>query len=307
MSYKGSHKKKHYFEGWYYKCVSLNDDHTISLIPGISKNDKEPHAFIQVIVNNHKKIMTQYVRFNMSDFNYNKQTNQVTIQDNIFGINAFEINIKTDEIQIKGRLVLENHMPIKTNRISPSIMGFFKYFPFMECNHDVVSMSHDLSGEIEVDGINIDFNQGKGYLEKDYGRSFPESYVWLQSNHFKHTKTAFMLSFATIPYLGFKFKGFIVNLNYLQKEYRFATYNFSKIKLLDKTEHRISFIVKKGRYQLIIIAENKDTIPLKSPRKGAMEQYIKEGLSGKIFLKLFDKNKLILEDEGFSAGIEIMI
>ncbi|MCK7537696.1 MAG: tocopherol cyclase family protein [Marinilabiliales bacterium] len=30
-----------------------------------------------------------------------------------------------------------------------------------------------------------DFSGGRGYIEKDWGHSFPSAYVWMQSNHFQ--------------------------------------------------------------------------------------------------------------------------
>lgn len=67
--------------------------------------------------------------------------------------------------------------------LNPNIMGYFNYIPNLECNHEVVSMNHSLNGEIIINGESIDFNHGKGYIEKDWGRSFPEKYIWIQSNH----------------------------------------------------------------------------------------------------------------------------
>jgi hypothetical protein len=186
-------------------------------------------------------------------------------------------------------------------------MGFFDYFPLMECNHDVVSMNHRLSGKIAFEDKVIDFDGGKGYIEKDYGRSFPEAYIWLQSNHFKNESTSLMMTYATIPYLGIRFKGFIANLIVNDEEYRFATYNFSRVKILEQSDNHVSLTVKKGRYRLVIDAKNNQTVPLKSPLKGKMIQHIKEGLSGQIHIKLYKKYVLIYEDEGYNAGIEIML
>jgi hypothetical protein len=153
----------------------------------------------------------------------------------------------------------------------------------------------------------IDFDHGKAYIEKDWGKSFPKAYIWLQSNHFKNKKTSFMFSYATIPFMGLSFKGLIVNLIYDQKEYRFATYNYSRIIKKEIKENEIKFLLKKGRYQLEVYAKKEHDVELKSPSLGLMNQTIKEGLSGIIKLKLYDKNTLVFEDEGQNAGIEIMM
>ena len=82
-------------------------------------------------------------------------------------------------------------------------MGPFAYFPFMECFHGVLSMKHRVSGSIVVNSKELIFNNGIGYIEKDWGRSFPKRYLWLQCNDFSTEETSIMVSIADIPFLGF--------------------------------------------------------------------------------------------------------
>ena len=307
MKYKGKNKHDNYFEGWYYKCVSKDKLTTLSFIPGISKNKINPHAFIQVIYNDRINIKTDYLRFDINDFSYDYKENILSIKNNQFSLESLSIDYESKDLLVKGKVFLKNLQPITSNIFSPSIMGFFEYFPFMECNHDVVSMSHQLSGEIRIDERVINFDNGKGYIEKDYGKSFPSSYVWIQSNHFEDEESSFMFSYAKIPYLGLKFNGFLTNLIYHNKEYRFATYNFSKIEIIKKEEHSVVFEIRKGKYKLIITAKNSDTTLLAAPKEGAMDHLIKEGLSGQVEIVLYKNKELIYSDIGKSAGIEIMI
>lgn len=307
MKFKGKHKKRNYFEGWYYKCVTADRKTTLSFIPGISINKKKPHAFIQVIYNNSESIKTHYLTFKINDFYYDYDLNRLSIKNNLFSLESFSIDFVANNLAVRGEVKLLDQQPIKTNLFMPSIMGFFEYLPFLECNHDVVSMSHKLNGKITIDGTRVDFDNGKGYIEKDYGKSFPSKYIWIQSNNFSDELTSLMFSYAKIPYLGLKFNGFITNLIYNDKEYRFATYNFSKAKIIKLEEHLVIFEVKKGKYKLIINAENSNTIPLAAPKEGVMDHYIKEGLSGFVEISLYEKQKLIYSDLGKSAGIEIMM
>lgn len=306
MTYKGRRKKDKYFEGWYYKFVVEDQSLTLSLIPGISKNKIDPHAFIQVIINKNNHIQTEYVRYHISDFSYDYNDDVVQLSNSTFGQKKVFIDINSD-LKVKGQINIGDFTPIKTSFISPSIMGFFEYLPLMECNHDVVSMNHTLSGDLEINGQSFSFSQGKGYIEKDYGKSFPQKYVWIQSNHFSREDVSLMASYATIPYLGLRFKGFIINLVIADKEYRFSTYNFSKIRLIEKSDNHIILNVKRGQYSLSIKAENKDTIKLPSPKEGIMNQHIKEGLSGYVHIRLKKKTQTIIDDIGYSAGIEIMM
>lgn len=305
--FQGNRKKNNYFEGWYYKLVSHDLKTSIAFIPGISINKKDPHAFIQVFLSTNHQLVTHYIRYESDSFTYSHDQFMVQIKNQLFTKDELDVDIDDKKIKIQGKIKLANHVPLKSNLYAPNIMGPFAYIPFMECNHGVISMQSFLSGKLKINDEIIDFNQGKAYLEKDWGKSFPKNYIWLQSNHFKDVNTSIMFSYATIPFMGLSFKGLIVNLVYAMKEYRFSTYNFAKILKKDVSENSIYFILKNGQYKLHVQAKKDREVELKSPTFGVMSQTIKEGLSGIIDLKLYKKDVLIYEDTGYQAGIEIMM
>lgn len=187
----------------------------------------------------------------------------------------------------------------------PNIMGPFTYIPNMECNHGVVSMSHDINGLVKLNDEIWNFKNDKGYIEKDWGTSFPQRYIWIQGNHFKDSKISFMLSLAHIPFNGFSFEGLIAQLNTNVKSYRFATYTASYRSTLSKNEHGFSLMIKRDFYKLIVDVIMDNRISLVSPKDGLMQNTIKEGLGGTINLKLYHFNLLILEDTSTNCGIEI--
>lgn len=309
MKFQGNKNKKKYFEGWYYKLVCKNKLNSIAFIPGLSLNKDDSHAFIQVFITNHlsNDLQTTYIRYDLDEFIFDDSNNILSLGHCKFGLDDICIDISTDDLKVNGQVKLSNRVDIQRNIFSPSIMGFFRYIPNMECYHGVVSMTHDLSGSLEVNQQKIDFNDGKGYIEKDWGTSFPNEYVWIQSNHFSDPDTSFMFSYATIPFLGLKFKGFIINLLIKNVEYRFATYNFSKVVSVDADSNKVTFVIKKGKYKLHVFAKNKETIHLASPNMGIMKDKIKEGLSGIVTITLYKRGKLIYQDTGKQSGLEIML
>lgn len=66
-------------------------------------------------------------------------------------------------------------------------------------------MKHSLQGELVWNDQPIDFDQGIGYIEKDWGSSFPATYVWAQCNQFETSDARFFFSAAEIPFLGGRF------------------------------------------------------------------------------------------------------
>ena len=309
--FQGNRKKNNYFEGWYYKFVSSDEAMTLAFIPGVSLNKEDKHAFIQVFISKNNgddvDLKTVYFRFDFNEFKYDHKQFSVSIGKNVFTKKRVSLYLKNEDISVEGSLKIENITPIKASLLVPNIMGFFGYFNFMECYHGIISMSHNLVGSLKINNDFILFEGGKGYIEKDWGKSFPRSYVWLQSNHFRESSTSFMFSYADIPFLGLYFKGLIANLIYRDKEYRFATYNGARIKKEIIGKGTVDYTIKRGRYILFVSAQSDHQINLASPRNGKMIEQIKEGLSGKIKIALYKGKKLVFEDEGSHAGIEIMM
>lgn len=311
MLFQGKMKKRKYFEGWYYKLVSKDQLHTVALIPGISLNPVDSHAFIQVfhtqVLGSEREIQTDYVRFPLDDFQFDFQKEQLNISSNHFLRNEVDIFLKSENLNVKGKISLHGLQEIKKNLLSPSIMGIFGYLQFMECYHGIVSMTHELTGTLTINNQSIDFSGGKGYIEKDWGKSFPSKYVWMQSNHFEDPTASFMFSHASIPFLGLRFKGLIAVLIANQKEYRFATYNGSRILKYGIGSDHCKYWIKKGRYLLEVEAFSQETAHLPSPKNGMMNQSIKEGLSGKIIVRLYKNNKVVFMGQGENSGLEIMM
>ncbi|MDP3129990.1 MAG: tocopherol cyclase family protein [Bacillota bacterium] len=308
--FQGAKKTDRYFEGWYFKLVSRDERHTIALIPGVSVNREDPHAFIQVFLSRAEtdgtSLSTRYLRYGMDQFKFEPKRFSISIGNCAFTHESITLDLADPSVDLRGTVSFSDFVPIRKTIFMPNIMGLFGYFSFMECYHGVISMTHMLHGKLLLDGETIDFDGGKGYIEKDWGRSFPRAYVWMQSNHFTAPGTSLMFSYADIPFLGLHFKGLIANLLLDGKEYRFATYNFARVVGEDVRDGSVFYRLKKGCYALEVDAFSDRQIGLASPRNGRMVEQIKEGLSGVIRFRLFRGKKIIAEDTGRHAGIEIM-
>ncbi len=308
--FQGAKKTDRYFEGWYFKMVSRDERHTVALIPGVSVNRDDPHAFLQVFLSRREpdgtSLSTRYLRFPMDRFTYEPQGYAIAIGTSAFTKEAVTLDTSDASFMLRGTVAFSDMVPIRKTLWMPNIMGFFGYFTFMECYHGVISMTHRLHGSLELNGECIDFEGGKGYIEKDWGRSFPRAYVWMQSNHFADPGTSLMFSYADIPFLGMHFKGLIANLLLAGKEYRFATYNFARVLREAVRDGAVSYRLRKGRYLLEVEASSDRQIGLASPRDGRMVEQIKEGLSGTIRIRLYRGKTLLIDDVGRHAGIEIM-
>ena len=145
--------------------------------------------------------MSYFVNYNIKEFKFDYKPFGIKIGNNSFSKEHINIDIedKSQNLKIYGNIKYTNSKDISTNIFSPNIMGPFSYILFMECNHAIISMQNTINGRININNEMISFNDNKGYIEKDWGCSFPKSYIWCQGNNFQKTNASFMFSLADIP------------------------------------------------------------------------------------------------------------
>ena len=300
--YHGWGKKNKFFEGWYYKIVSKDQDYAFALIPGIAMDENGlKQAFIQIL--DGKKLKSNYIKFSFDEFKPNPIVHDIKIGNNRFKLNSIELNLP----EIKGKLIFRDIVPWSKSFFSPGIMGPFSFLPFMECYHGILSMNHSIYGELTINKKKINFDSGRGYIEKDWGHSFPLGYVWMQSNHFSKSKISFKLSVAKIPMKGFSFIGFIAGVWVNSELIEFTTYNFSNLKKCSINKEEVLIEMDNNKYKLIAKAIRSKSTKLAAPIQGFMDSRIEESMNSKINLVLIDKknNKSIINDIGSSSCIEV--
>jgi tocopherol cyclase len=298
--YHGWGRKRNYFEGWYCKIVDPAEQYAFAIIPGIAfEDDGNSHAFIQVL--DGKQCQATYHEFPAADFNPSAQDFNVQIGNNFFSRSKVVLDLP----ELSGELTLHNIYPWPNMLGAPGIMGWYSFVPFMQCYHGVVSVDHQLEGELAVYGMPTTFTGGKGYMEKDWGTSFPSSWIWTQTNHFEADRqVSFMASVARIPWVGSHFIGYIVGFLLDGRLYRFATYTGAKMKAtLEKDTVRMAFSDK--RYRVEVEAVQAAGANLASPISGAMAGKVNESMLATVSLSFYDKGRLIYAGTGRNAGLEV--
>lgn len=289
-SFHGKDKRKNYFEGWYFK--HQNADNTIAFIPGINIDSLgNKSAFIQVITNK----SSYNINYPFSKFATNVDKLSVKVGDNIFSSEGIEIHIKEDNLNIEGNIEYGELTPIKYD-----IMGPFSVIPFMECNHGIISMKHELRGQLTINGEVLNLHHGIGYIERDWGISFPESYLWTQCNDFKGEECSIMASIADIPFGGINFKGCICVVYYKGCQYRLATYNGVKIVEYDSR----TLILKRGKLKLHIELTNENPQKLLAPNKGHMSRIIHENAACTARFRFYIKGRLVFDVNSNNCSFE---
>jgi tocopherol cyclase len=300
--YHGWGRTRRYFEGWYFKCVTADGKTAMAFIPGIAmQEDGSQHAFVQVMYGSDNR--AAYHRYEAQDFRPDPHRFYVEMSDNVFAPTGIRLRLP----DVVGDLHFNALTPWPKMLGAPGIMGWFSFVPFMQCFHGVVSMDHSIEGCLQIGGREVDFSGGRGYIEKDWGQSFPKAYVWMQTNHFgADTPVSLLASVAHIPFLGSHFIGFIGGFWHDGRLLRFATYTGARkqVRVADDT---VEVVFKTPKHELQLLAHRADGTTLLSPMTGAMTGKISESLQARVDVVLYERGQRIFEGTGRHAGLEVTV
>lgn len=304
-AFQGSLSQRKYFEGWYFKHVSSDLKDVWSFIPGISLSPDGQESFIQVL--NGRTGASQVYTYKLDAFSASGKELDIHLGKSHFTAEGISLDLQNKSQKIQGDIFYSAQDKYPSSLFKPGIMGWYSFVPLMECKHGVVSMYHSLTGGLQIDKDYIDFENGSGYIEKDWGSSFPESWIWLHCNTFDSSHSSFMFSVAKIPWLGSYFIGFI---SYLKLEDRFinlSTWSNAKIDKLVYLDKVLQVCISNRSYHLEIKAVNSRSGPLKAPSLGSMNRIIKETVDAEIELKLSSRSgNTLFYDKGSRAGMELI-
>jgi hypothetical protein len=302
--FQGKYKKKHYFEGWYFKIIDYRTEHAFAIIPGISIGEWDTHAFIQVLDADNK---VSYFRYDISDFEYNENQFEIMIGNNYFSKTRIRLNLKGQELSIQGDLYFHNIMEFPKTIFRPGVMGPFLYIPFMECYHEVVNIQHDIIGHLKISGKTVDFTDGIGYIEKNWGKSMPNSWIWVQSNHFHPDDVSLSLNVGKASCCGSSFIGFLSLFRYKERVFLFSTYSGARISRLYYNKNQLRVTIKDGRFRLDISVTHAEGGGLKAAVNGQMNRDIVESINAVVKVRLSDRSgNVYYQGIGTNTGLEIV-
>ena len=305
--YHGERKDKHYFEGWYYKFTDPTMTYAYAVIPGIylGVSSKTSHSFIQVLQGRDAKY--SYIKYPHDIFCATQKDLEIKIGKNKFSLTSMELSLEHKDLSIQGVLSFNNLLKWPDSIMNPGSMGYYNYIPFMQCYSQVCAMDLDLSGSLTINDKLIDFTGGKGYIEKNWGKSFPYSWTWIQCNNFKGSKISLSCSIGHIPFLHTSFRGFLIGLFYNNTFYEFTTMNKSKIKIVKNGSDK-TIIIENNKYILKIETKTtkEDFMLCYGPREDDMIPLVEENLMGNVFIELYEKTsgEILLKKKGNCTGIE---
>lgn len=293
--------RRGYFEGWYFKSVF--QETAFAVIPGVSYARGDVHAFIQTLIAGEGR----YHRFPIDAFRYRTREFGLQIGENRFSLDSLDVQLP----ELRANLSIVPDVCWPSSPISPSSMGWYAYMRFMECYHGIIVVDGTVSGDIN--GRRME--NGRFYLEKDWGTSFPKGWIWLQSNSFPG-RASITCSIAQVPFRRRVFTGFIAALWDGETLHRFATYTGSRIHALEINEASVHIVLSTARSRLSIKAHrpqggtreesSSNGGELISPVEGAMEGRITESIDASVEVALEEGGRTLFSGTGTKAGLEVV-
>lgn len=282
MYFHGNGKKGPYFEGWYFKLQTA-DGRLLALIPALHIDREGRRSVSLQVLSAHG---SRWLESPAEEFDAEEDALNIRVGKCVFTERELTLDIDREEVRLSGKLRFGDFRRLKSD-----IMGPFRVFSDMECAHGVISMGHTLEGRVTLDGEEMDFTGGVGYIETDRGRSFPSAYLWTQCVWQTPEPGSLMLSVATIPFGIFSFTGCICAIVTGGREYRLATYRGASAKRwTDK-----GALIRQGKYRLEVeLLEDKGR-PLRAPVEGSMQRTIHESLATALRYRFWHGKQLLLD------------
>ena len=291
--FQGNHlvgRGGNYFEGWYFKAVFA--DASYAIIPGISLAPGDAHAFLQI--NDGHTGASRYERYPQKEFSYRADKFELLVGGSSFSLGGTHVAVPGFTAELR----VTNSFRWPSTLVSPSSMGWYSFARFMECYHGVIVLDAEIEGT-----VNGTRQTGRFYLEKDWGRSFPQAWVWLQTNSFP-SRASVTCSVARVPFRGRVFTGFIAGLLCGDRFECFTTYNGTVLDRLEVDTHEVLLGFRRGKTYLLIRAKRRTGAVLASPVEGAMNGRIEEALDAEVAVHMEDDGRLVFEETGTRAGLE---
>ncbi|HSV91884.1 MAG TPA: tocopherol cyclase family protein, partial [Desulfobacterales bacterium] len=298
-------RRRRYFEGWYFKHVAARGGAAFAFIPGVSLSPTGSTAFVQMI--DGATGATRWFPYPLEAFSCSLDEFGVSVGENRFSLEGIDVRLRDAQGEVEAHLAYTGITPLPFSIGSPNIMGPYAYVPFMECYHGVGSLDHAVTGEVRNGDRCFDFDGGRGYLEKDWGRSMPLAWIWAQVNGFAGPGSCLLFSLARIPWLGRTFPGFFALLAEGGRIHRFATYTGARVASARLDGRDLHVEIRDRSRVLRLHAERSHEGTLLAPVDGAMERRIAESIDARIRVRLETAGgRMLFEGAGGNAGLEIV-
>ena len=294
------HKKGPSFEGFYFKTAHA-DGTTLVIICGFAKSKDKSHAFIQV---SSQSLKTFYFEYPINALKTNKETFNFSVGNNTFTKQG--IKIQEEDCEIK--LSFSEFELWDRSYLNPSIMGVLTFVPFVECKHDIISPFLKVNGEAKLKSKTLHFQDNSGYIDKNWGISFPKNYFWGHISSFENPTISVQFAKARPKWLFWKIPVHIGFLRINGEMHLFKSWKRGQMTMINVGQEEIH--LKNNKYKIELKFDKGDHLNLRAPLNGKLDSTILERAGIRTLVTIYKKSKnskydIILSETVNNATLEI--
>jgi tocopherol cyclase len=185
--------------------------------------------------------------------------------------------------------------------------GLLSYLPIFEPGWQIL-MAHGLAtGAIDWNGKYYEFTNVPAYMEKNWGRSFPQKWFWINCNSFtEESDLALTAVGGKRQVLWWKESPGLIGLHYQGKFYQFVLWN-AEISWQVQPWGEWKMQAYSREYQIEIMGETEDLGSLvRVPTENGLAFCCRDTMQGQLSLELREATgKIIVKASSSLAGLEI--
>ena len=281
-SIRGNFERNKYFEGWFQKVYSKEHNVPFILIYGYATNNSADNfGFLQVLLPNQTP---EIIYFPKNEVSCDIEQHIFRMGKNLLTLELIRINTHGLSIDLN----LKNVNPMRTFKNS---MGYTYFIPNLPCYHSVLNTAQNVSGEIQHNGVCYTLNNAMGYLEKNWGTTFPESYFWVHAVDPNNPRISLLFSRAKIVWLG---KTYVKHVGYLcldGQQIELRDLNNFKVSINNISPENRIIHIRSASVQLDLSLEYGREVEFNGPEDGALSRLIQHRTDAKIDVLLTYENR----------------
>jgi hypothetical protein len=148
-----------------------------------------------------------------------------------------------------------------------------------------------VSGEIKQKNERFIIKNELGYLEKNWGTSFPETYYWLHAVDPNDPQVSILFSRAEIEWIGKKFIRHLGHLRFDEKEVDIRSLKNVTVSILSSCKDKHEIRIASKTLQMEISITHNNNVRFKGPFNGKLSRDIIHFPDSIIQIRLSENNK----------------
>lgn len=286
------------FEGWYLRFTQGQSPWNFALIAGFARDEIDtPIFFLQGIESDGEVFLLTCPKEKVT---YQTDRFEIHCPWGFLSIHQVQLDISQDSSRIEMDIKLSDGSSTLAPR--KNVMDWAQNLPFLPCYHYVHTMNASCLGKVSWGSHHIQKFEGRHYLERDWGSTFPKEWMWTQSHALSGDGDSITAVWSRIRWGSIKFTGAAAVLIVKGISYSFSTARFHR------AQHKANrWIFRSKSHRLVIEVSPESFSPLLAPQHGKLLRPVEESLDSELKIELWEGTLQIYSGVALQAGYELEV